>query len=122
MCLIHERVLRLDIFLTSGGANPQNLEVLLTLFQPEGVDYVHHITATTHGFENLTTSLIMYFTKPLVCAVFRPHPHAHRTHFDSVRCTHSHTNFCARTRTRTRTFFQKKISKNIFKKKLFFFS
>ena len=29
----------------------------LTLFQPEGADYVHHITASTPGFENLTTSL-----------------------------------------------------------------
>jgi hypothetical protein len=28
----------------TGGA--WNLEVLLTLFQPEGADYVHHITAT----------------------------------------------------------------------------
>ena len=37
----------------AGGA----LEVLLTLFQPEGVDYVHHITASTPRFENLTTSL-----------------------------------------------------------------
>ena len=45
----------------SGGAGgalaPRNLEVLLTLFQPEGADYVHHITASTPGFENLTTSL-----------------------------------------------------------------
>ena len=24
------------------------LEVLLTLFQPEGADYAHHITATKH--------------------------------------------------------------------------
>ena len=37
--------------------HPRNLEVLLTLFQPEGADYVHHITASTPGFENLTTSL-----------------------------------------------------------------
>ena len=28
--------------------------------------------------------------KPLVCADFRPHPHAHRTHFRSVRRTHTH--------------------------------
>jgi hypothetical protein len=43
----------------SGGAlaHPRNLEVLLTLFQPEGGDYVHHITASTPGFENLTTAL-----------------------------------------------------------------
>ena len=53
--------------------------------------------------------------KPLVCAVFRLHPHAHRTHFDSVQRTHSHTNFCARTHTRTRTFF-----KNFFQKIFFF--
>jgi hypothetical protein len=31
--------------------------VLLTFFQPEGADYAHHITASTPGFENLTTSL-----------------------------------------------------------------
>ena len=36
----------------------RNLEVLLTLFQPEGADCVHHITASTPGFENLTTSLL----------------------------------------------------------------
>jgi hypothetical protein len=42
----------------SGGAGGAwNLEVLLTLFQPDGADYVHHITASTPGFENLTTSL-----------------------------------------------------------------
>ena len=39
------------------AGHPRNLEVLLSLFQPEGVDYVHHITASTPGFENLTTSL-----------------------------------------------------------------
>ena len=38
-------------------AHTINLEVLLTLFQPEGADYVHQITAGTHGFENLTTYL-----------------------------------------------------------------
>ena len=38
-------------------AGVRNLEVLLTLFQPEGADYVHHITASTPRFENLTTSL-----------------------------------------------------------------
>ena len=37
---------------------PQNLGVLLTLFQPEVADYAHHITAgSTPGFENLTTYL-----------------------------------------------------------------
>ena len=45
----------------SGGARgalaPPEFEVLLTLFQPEGADYAHHITASTLGFENLTTSL-----------------------------------------------------------------
>jgi hypothetical protein len=35
-------------------------KVILTLFQPEGADYVHHTTASTPGFENLTTSLISY--------------------------------------------------------------
>ena len=65
-------------------------------------------------------------SKPLVCADFRPHPHAHRTHFRSVRRTHPHPSFCARTRTctHTRTFFLKiflylKIEKNMLKK--FFF-
>ena len=29
------------------------------IFQPEGADYVHHITASTPGFENLTTSLTL---------------------------------------------------------------
>ena len=29
----------------------------LTLFQPEGAEYAHHITVSTPGFENLTTSL-----------------------------------------------------------------
>ena len=42
----------------AGLLGPWNLEVLLTLFQPEGVDYVHHITASTPEFENLTTSLL----------------------------------------------------------------
>ena len=44
----------------AGGSTP-DLEVLLTLFQPEGADYVHHITASTPGFENLTTSLYVVF-------------------------------------------------------------
>jgi hypothetical protein len=48
----------------SGGARgalatPRNLEVLLTIFQPEGADYVHHITPSTPGFDNLTTSLLL---------------------------------------------------------------
>ena len=30
---------------------------MLTLFQPRGADYAHHITASTPGFENLKTSL-----------------------------------------------------------------
>ena len=37
------------------GKHPQNF--MLTLFQPEGADYAHQITASTPGFENLTTSL-----------------------------------------------------------------
>ena len=43
----------------SGGAEDAlwNSEVLLTLFQPEA-DYVHHITASTLRFENLTTYLL----------------------------------------------------------------
>ena len=35
---------------------------------------------------------------------------AARTYFDSVRRTHTYTSFCARTRIRIRTFFQKKPS------------
>ena len=30
---------------------------LLTLFQPEGADYAHHITGSTPGFGNLTKAL-----------------------------------------------------------------
>ena len=37
----------------------RNLGVLLTLFQPEVADYAHHITASTPGFENLMTALLM---------------------------------------------------------------
>ena len=37
--------------------HPRNLGVLLTLFQPEGTDYAHHITGSTPGFGNLTTAL-----------------------------------------------------------------
>ena len=76
-------------------------------------------------FQQYCTLIVIILTKcslygkPLVCAVFRPHPHAHRTHFDSVRRTHSHTNFCARTRTRTSTFFKKNFQKFFF---LFFFT
>ena len=35
----------------------QSFSVPETLFQPEGADYVHYITAGTLGFENLSTSL-----------------------------------------------------------------
>jgi hypothetical protein len=46
----------------SGGAGgalaPSELGVLLTLFQPEGADYAHHITGSTPGFVNLTTALL----------------------------------------------------------------
>ena len=35
--------------------------------------------------------LLFLISKPLVCADFRQHLHAHRTHFDSVRRTHPHT-------------------------------
>ena len=37
--------------------HPRNSGTKLTLFQPEGADYAYHITASTPGFENLTTSL-----------------------------------------------------------------
>ena len=59
-----------DVF--SGGcwgalALPE-LGVLLTLFQPEGADYAHHISASTPGFENLKTS----FTHlTIICISFR---------------------------------------------------
>ena len=33
------------------------LRVHLTLFQPSGADYAHHITDCPPGFENLTASL-----------------------------------------------------------------
>ena len=33
------------------------LGVQLTLFQPRGADYAHHITDYPPGFENLTASL-----------------------------------------------------------------
>ena len=34
-----------------------NLGVRLTLFQPRGTDYAHHITDCPHGFENIKASL-----------------------------------------------------------------
>ena len=37
--------------------HPRNSGVLLTLFQPDGTDYAHHITASTPGFKTLTTAL-----------------------------------------------------------------
>ena len=41
-----------------GGIHPAwNLIVQLTLFQPGGADYAHHITACTPGFENISTPL-----------------------------------------------------------------
>ena len=40
-----------------GALAPPEFEVLLTLFQPEGADYAHPITARTPGFQNLTTAL-----------------------------------------------------------------
>jgi hypothetical protein len=39
----------------------RNLGVQLTLFQPEGTDYAHHITACPPGFENLTAYLSSEF-------------------------------------------------------------
>ena len=40
-------------------SHPRDLGVLLTLFQPEVADYAPKITASTPGFENLKTSLLM---------------------------------------------------------------
>ena len=43
--------------------------VLLTLFQPEGADYAHHITASTPGFENLKTALMhVLFQSQTICS------------------------------------------------------
>ena len=42
----------------SGGAGGAFLGVLLTLFQPEGAHYANPITASTPGFQNLTTALL----------------------------------------------------------------
>ena len=46
----------------SGGAEgalaPPEFGSSVNLFQPEGTDYAYHITASTPGFENLTTSLL----------------------------------------------------------------
>ena len=41
-----------------GGFYPtRNLGVQLTLLQPGGADYAHHITASPPGFENPVASL-----------------------------------------------------------------
>ena len=40
-----------------GLCTTQNLGAQLTLFQPEGADYAHHITAYPPEFENLPASL-----------------------------------------------------------------
>ena len=51
--------------------HPRKLGVLLTLFQPEGADYVYHITASTPGFEILTTSLnYVYLCLSLLISFF----------------------------------------------------
>jgi hypothetical protein len=42
------------------------LGVLLTLFQPEGANYAHHITDSTPGFENLKTALILMYLKAYI--------------------------------------------------------
>ena len=44
--------------------------VLLTLFQPEEGDYAHHVTASTPGFKNLTTSSLGWVQKSLVSKYF----------------------------------------------------
>ena len=43
--------------LSLAGVLGRNVGVLLTIFQPEGADYAHHITGSTLGFGNLTTAL-----------------------------------------------------------------
>ena len=55
-------------------STPRNLGVLLTLFQPEGSDYAHHIAGSIPGFGNLTTALElddeiigMFWTFELLC-------------------------------------------------------
>jgi hypothetical protein len=43
------------------------LGLLLTLFQPEGADYAHYITASAPGFENLTTKALTTKEGPNIC-------------------------------------------------------
>ena len=61
-------------------------------------------------------------SKPLVCGLFGPHPHAHRTKIVMCGARTRTANFCTRTRTRTRTNFQKKFQKKNFFQFFFFFS
>ena len=53
---------------TSWGPGGGDLRVQLTLFQPGGADYAHHITACPLGFENLTTSLNLVGIRILFCS------------------------------------------------------
>ena len=41
-----------------GTLAPPEFRSSVTLFQPEGANYAHHITVSTPGFGNLTTALI----------------------------------------------------------------
>ena len=63
----------------------------------------------THGISakvrHLLTLQVDKYRKPLVCADFRLHPHAHRTNFRSLRRMHPHPCFWTRNRMCTRTFF-----------------
>ena len=43
----------------AGGQGGLNLGVQLTLLQPRGADYAHHITASPLGFENPAAALRM---------------------------------------------------------------
>ena len=46
-----------SVMLLAGGQGAQNLQVQLTLFKSERVDYAHHITACPPRFRNLMASL-----------------------------------------------------------------
>ena len=41
-----------------GDSHPESWITVITIFQPGGADYAHHITACPPRFENLTASLI----------------------------------------------------------------
>ena len=69
-----EGMTQFDIFqvfvensVNSGLKHPRNLGVLLTLFQPEGANYAHNITASTPAFKtpNYISGIHRFVTKIL---------------------------------------------------------